>query len=367
MLSSLPILPIELYRQIAFDPALSLRDLYALSLTTHALSSEAYSALYNRVELRASHETKLALRTFVESDRVAQMVRELLLRPDEAFRVVFGLATPLMIHAIHRMNNLKALTLGYLWTSNPFGEGPRTSNSVGTSTDVIPGAHDGMHPPSGPSGPRSTAWTRGLHIPFIDTLTIEAPTYRPIRDLFGELPYPLPHLISIRPMHICYIGGIRRVSCERVYGTIPVDVGQDQEESLLSALERLEIADLDSYPTQNNWAPHLTTVSMIVSGGREGYYIPSRTFEYMKGVKKVGPVFCQKLSAVRRLNVQINTLLTRSDTTGFFGRNVGIRSAGGNSPYPVQDKLSRLRRTGHRKDETSCNPSIVGSVGAIRS
>ena len=57
MLSSPPLLPIELYRQIVLEPALNLRDLYALCLTTRALSSEAYSVLYNRVELRTSHET----------------------------------------------------------------------------------------------------------------------------------------------------------------------------------------------------------------------------------------------------------------------------------------------------------------------
>ena len=230
------------------------------------------------------------------------VVRELLLRPDLSFLEEFGQATPPIIRATHRMSNLKALTLGHLWTSNPFGEGLRTSNSFGTSTAVIQGTlHDGMQPQSGPPGLQHAAWTIGLHIPFIDTLTIETLTYCPIRDLFGELPYSLQHLISVRAMHIRDIGGIRRISCERVYDPIPIHGRQGLEMRWPSALEHLEMASLATYPTQDNWAPHLTTISRIVTHGRGQYFIPSRIFQHMKGIKKIGPVACSRFSAVRRI------------------------------------------------------------------
>jgi hypothetical protein len=319
MSSSAPTLPIELYRQIVLDPVLNLQDLFSLSLTTHALSSEAYSALYRRVELRTSHRTKLALRTFIESDRVVDMVRELSLRPDQTFRVEFGKETPSMIRAIHRMSSLKELTLGYLWTADPFGEERNISDATaGPNTP-----HGEMPQPQlGPPGPGRTAWTRGLQIPFIEKLTIEANTYRPIRDLFGTLPNPLPHLVCIRPLHIRDIKGIRRVSCERLYGKI--DERTDSEEGLLSALECLEIANLDSYPTQNNWAPRLKTVSMIVDGGRGEYFITSRSFEYMKTVKQIGPVVCWQVSEVRQSWLSTYGLLTKNNVrmTGLPGRDV---------------------------------------------
>jgi hypothetical protein len=284
---SAPTLPIELYRQIVFDPVINLQDLLSLSLTTRSLSCEAYLALYSRVELRTSHRTKLALRTFIESDRVVEMVRELLLQPDETFRVDFGKETPLMIRAIHRMSNLKALTLGYLWTADPFGEAHNMSDAA-----AGPQSH------LGPPGPGRTAWTRRLQIPYVERLTINANTYRPIRDLFGELPNPLPHLVCIRPLNIRDIKGIRRVTCERLYGQTPVGEKEGSEEALLDALESLEIANLDSYPTQDNWAPRLKTVSMIVDGGREEYFITARSFEYMKSVKQIGPVVYRQVSEV---------------------------------------------------------------------
>jgi hypothetical protein len=213
------------------------------------------------------------------------MVRELLLRPDETFRVEFGKETPSMIRAIHRMSNLKALTLGYLWTADPFGESCNTTNATAGSNTHF---GDVLQPQSGPPGLGRTAWTRSLQVPHIDRLTIEANTYRPIRDLFGALPNPLPHLVCVRPLHIRDIKGIRKVTCERLFGQI------SGEEGTLSALEWLEVANFDSYPTQNNWAPCLTTVSMIVGGGRGRSFIPMESFKRMENIKKIGPVDCQQ-------------------------------------------------------------------------
>jgi hypothetical protein len=316
MSSSALTLPIELYRQIVLDPVLNLQDLFSLSLTTHALSCEAYLALYSRIELCTLNKTKLALRTFIESDRVVEIVRELLLQPDETFRVDFGKETPSMIRAIHRMSNLKALTLGYLWTADPFGE-------AHNMWDAAAGPQSQLGPP----GPGRTAWTRRLRIPFPERLTINANTYRPIRDLFGELPNPLPHLVCIRPLNIRDIRGIRRVTCERLYGQIPVD---EREDASLEALECLEIANLDSYPTQNNWAPHLKTVSMIVDGGRGEYFITSRSFEYMKSVKQIGPVVCWQVSEVRQSWPLTYGLLARNNVCviGLLGRDVETISIG---------------------------------------
>ena len=287
MSSSTPQLPIELYRPIVLDQALSLSDLYSLSLTTRSLSSEAYAALYTRIELCTSQTTHLALRTLLESDRVAQIVKELILQPVPEFRIDFGKATPLMIDAIHRMENLKKLTIGYAWTSDPFGESRAVDASVINQQQ------------SGPRGPGRTAWTRGLKIPNIERLTVQATTYRPIRDLFGTLPYPLQHFVSIRPIHVRDLVGIRRVTCERVYGGfVP---SPDAENETLNELESLEVMDLDSYPTQDDWAPNLKTVMMNTGGGRGEYYIDSRLFQYMKSVKKLGPTACDEVSEVRRI------------------------------------------------------------------
>ncbi|KIM22979.1 hypothetical protein M408DRAFT_28321 [Serendipita vermifera MAFF 305830] len=295
MSTSAPQLPIELYRQIVLDPELTLHDLYSLSLTTHDLSSEAYSALYTRVELRTIHETELALRTFLESDRIVKMVRILSLRPLSQYRIDFGRATPVMTRAIHRMENLRELTLGYLWTSDPFGE-----NSGAGGQEMIAGGNqsaDGggiAQQQVGPRGPGRTAWTRALKIPNIEKLTLDSTTYRPVRDLFGALPNPLPHLVAIRPMHVRDLVGIRRVSCERVYGR--TGEGHDADDGTLKDLEVLEVMNFDSYSTQGDWAPNLKTVAMIAGEGRGEYFITSRSFEYMKTVRFIGPVVCYEAS-----------------------------------------------------------------------
>jgi hypothetical protein len=261
-------LPPELLRQIIRDPDLERRDLWSLSVSSRILSAEAYLALYENVHLKEPRVIICALDTFSAFSQVAELVHSLVLEVKPAYfgESWFNLSDK-AVDAIHNMKNLRELGINYLWASNPQGPSLKTKEGV--------------------------AWTRKLYIPQVETLAIDTSTYRPLREIFGELRAPLPKLRTIRPVHVDHIDGITQVACERIYG---------KRSTPLNDLKILEVFNLESFTLENlDWAPHLDTVALVspyISTGNLGWGSWCIPFEYIKHVKKIGPIFFWDLAEV---------------------------------------------------------------------
>lgn len=168
------------------------------------------------------------------------------------------------------------MDLNYLWASNP-------------------------HAPSLKSR-GGQAWTRTLKIPQVKTLCINTSTYRPFREIFGELAYPLPRLETIRPVHVSWIDGIAQLTCERIYGQTDIE---------LNSLKVLEVYNLESFSLGRLMAPNLETVALV-----SGYLSPmsigweswTTAVNCVKNVKKIGPIFFSDTKEVSILFISQNGL-----------------------------------------------------------
>lgn len=268
-----PRLPVELYRPIVRDLILDKQDLSNLALTSRALSSEAYPALYDTITLKDARVTLLVLRTLNDSATLAKLVHTLILRLGmHEFEDLWFDFSGKLVGAIHKSTNLKTLCLNYLW------------------------ATDHRAPTPG----KRAAWTRDLNIPHIRTLRIETSTYRPFQDIFGCLPRPLPILQTLRPLHLDWLDGITHVSCERIYG---------HREEQLRDLRVLEVRNLESFALgDTDWAPNLETfgiVSGYVGSLSVGWESWSRPFPYLKHVKAIGPIIFWDVDRVGATDVSI--------------------------------------------------------------
>lgn len=260
MSTSMPTLPVELLKQIVQDSTLDRSDLYNLCLASRLLFYEASPVLYHTVTLQGARSTKLAVQTFISSPRVAQLVQVLATRSDPDF-FDFGEVTSQLNDAISNMANLKELRLFYLWTASPFHE----SNQ----------------------GPAGHGWTRSLNLSPIQTLGLSTSLTRPLSDLFGVLPVPLPRLDINRPVQVRWVQGVRHLRCERIYGN-PI--------SPLLDLNHLEVANIESFPVDNpDWAPNLE--SMAITAHPD--YVQTchwmrwaRLSPMLKTLRKIGPVGC---------------------------------------------------------------------------
>jgi hypothetical protein len=278
-----PILPIELFKQIIEDPDLDTFDLYNLCLVSRALLYETSPVLYHTIVLRGARRTKLAIETFISCPRVAKLVQVLITRKDPDF-FDFGEVTSELSVAISKLVNLKELRLFYLWTASPYHEASQ--------------------------GAARSGWTRSLNLSHIQKLELATSLTRPLSELFGTLPAPLPSLDINRPVQVAFVQGVRHLRCERLYGN-PRDPLVD--------LKHLVVANIDSFPIGNEeWAPNFD--SMAITG--HPTYVQSchwsrwdRLAPMIKTVKKVGPIACKDAEDLNVISFSFN--ITQSADKSF--------------------------------------------------
>lgn len=309
-------LPLDLYRQIV-EEIREKADLLSLCLTSRALYLEASRALYAKIDLEGHAQISAALQTFNSTSRVVELVNELILRVGRD-SIEFPLLTLQIVNAINRMCNLTRLELPYLWTSDPF----ETSAT------------------SAPWAPREerqrSAWTRNLKLPNINCLSLQTTIHRPVRELFAELPYPLPRLETNRPLSIAHIDGIERVRCERLYGS--------RAEPLM-LLKALEVLTLDTY-VANTITPNLDTLVYLYRGFSDHKLVSEPIFWHLESgnlnqLQRLGPVYGDNLQSIPNLS-RITNLVSVVIYLPF----IAFRDFAASHAHQLAQRNPKLRRIG---------------------
>jgi hypothetical protein len=261
----IPQIPVDIYRQVVRDTGLSRKDLCNLCLTSRAVSSEAYPALYANIALHSRKNTLSLIKTIQRSPELGSMIRSFTLRLQAPFVDFYRRESQNLAASINRMTRLRILSLDYPWGAS--------------------------------SMKAARSWTRNISLPNIQSISIETVTYSSVHILFHQLPSPLPQYISIQRLPTHAIDGVTRLFCRNIYGNW----------SKLHHLKSLVVWDLPLMTSQipDDIFPALHTFIVLQQLSLMNAFTPrpysldwAPWIRLLKSVKKLGPISYDEISGV---------------------------------------------------------------------